>query len=149
MILYKLYHFLCSAETGNITVLVDVCIASLKYSISMGLCILQLSIAMFYIWTSTRYFITTAFTMVSSVTCDILTYSILVQLILSLTFSLHHPIWMMSAMEAFNTFGQNGHQFTDEIFKCILLMKIYGFRLRCQWILSLRAQLTIFQHWFI
>ena len=39
---------------------------------------------------------------------------------------------------------QNGHHFPDDIFKCIFLLKIYGFR----WSFFLRFQSTKFQHWF-
>ena len=41
---------------------------------------------------------------------------------------------------------QNGHQFPDDIFKCISWMTICKFRLRFCWILFLIVQLTIFQH---
>ena len=43
---------------------------------------------------------------------------------------------------------QNGRHFADDIFKCIFLMKMFEFRLKFQWSLFLRVQLTVFQHWF-
>ena len=43
---------------------------------------------------------------------------------------------------------QNGRRFADDTFKRIFLMKIVEFRLRFQWSLFLRVQLTIIQHWF-
>ena len=42
---------------------------------------------------------------------------------------------------------QYGSHFPDDIFKCIFWMKIYEFRLRFHWNVSLRVQLTLFQHW--
>ena len=38
--------------------------------------------------------------------------------------------------------------FADVIFICIFLMKMFEFRLRFDWGLFPRVQLTIFQHWF-
>ena len=42
--------------------------------------------------------------------------------------------------------GQNGGDFTDDIFK---QMKLRKFRLKFHWNLFPAVQLTIFQHWFI
>ena len=41
-----------------------------------------------------------------------------------------------------------GRQFADDIFKCIFLNETYEFRLRFHWILFLRVELIIYQHWF-
>ena len=41
--------------------------------------------------------------------------------------------------------GQNGSHFTDDIFRCIFVS--FVFKLKFQWSLSLRVQLTITQHW--
>ena len=43
---------------------------------------------------------------------------------------------------------QNGRHFPDDIFECIFLNEICKFQLIFHWSLFLRAQLTIFQHWF-
>ena len=59
--------------------------------------------------------------------------------------------WVSDAIRlVFNTLRLrwNCHHFTDNILKCISLMKMSKFRLRCHRSLSLRVQLTIFQHWW-
>ena len=43
---------------------------------------------------------------------------------------------------------QNGRHFQDNISNAFSWMKIYGFRLKFQWTLFLKFQLTILQHWF-
>ena len=43
---------------------------------------------------------------------------------------------------------QNGCQFADDVLKCIFFNEIFEFWLKFHWILFLRVQLAIFQHWF-
>ena len=43
---------------------------------------------------------------------------------------------------------QNGRHFPDNIFKAFSWIKIFAFWIQFDWILSLRGQLTIIQHWF-
>ena len=41
-----------------------------------------------------------------------------------------------------------GRHFADDIFRCILWMRSFAFRLKFHWNLFLRVQLTIAQQWF-
>ena len=58
-----------------------------------------------------------------------------------------HKQW---CQDSFNTLRQrqNGHHFSDDVFKCFSWMKMYKFWLRFHWSLFPRVQLTIFQHLF-
>ena len=60
-----------------------------------------------------------------------------------------HPIVWLLCWNCIGLHWQNGRYFPDKNFKWIYLkMKVYAFRLRFNWSLFQKVQLTIFQHWF-